>query len=210
MHTLLQNALSDTVAVLCHGERGPGCAYLLPVPVPTTVASMSCPHEPARSCPASSARLHWYSQASDSAAAIAAAKVALHFCLGVLLHRQTSCCDCCLMRTRITSNLEFSPRRLPVSPALQAHMAQLPAPMSDYVTDTRSVLDQSLRILQAMTDVAADAGWLATALSTMQLVQSLMQVSLVCSMQGSNLPKKTKCFCFEGPAVVGPTTPSGC
>ena len=56
-------------------------------------------------------------------------------------------------------------------------MAQLPAPMSDYVTDTRSVLDQSLRILQAMTDVAADAGWLATALSTMQLVQSLMQVS---------------------------------
>ena len=60
-----------------------------------------------------------------------------------------------------------------MSSALQAHMAQLPAPMSDYVTDTRSVLDQSLRILQAMTDVAADAGWLATALSTMQLVQSL-------------------------------------
>ena len=88
-------------------------------------------------------------------------------------------------------------------------MAQLPAPMSDYVTDTRSVLDQSLRILQAMTDVAADAGWLATALSTMQLVQSLMQVSPVCSMQGSNLPHKTNCFCFEGPVVVRPT-PSGC
>ena len=66
-------------------------------------------------------------------------------------------------------------------------MAQLPAPMSDYVTDTRSVLDQSLRILQAMTDVAADAGWLATALSTMQLVQSLMQVSSICSVQGSHL-----------------------
>ena len=76
-----------------------------------------------------------------------------------------------------------------LSSALQAHMAQLPAPMSDYVTDTRSVLDQSLRILQAMTDVAADAGWLATALSTMQLVQSLMQVRLLCSMQGSNLPQ---------------------
>lgn len=56
-------------------------------------------------------------------------------------------------------------------------MARLPAPISDYVTDTKSVLDQSLRILQAMTDVSADAGWLDTALVTMMLVQSLMQVS---------------------------------
>ena len=56
-------------------------------------------------------------------------------------------------------------------------MARLPAPISDYVTDTKSVLDQSLRILQAMTDVSADAGWLDTALATMMLVQSLMQVS---------------------------------
>ena len=60
---------------------------------------------------------------------------------------------------------------------VQAHMARLPAPISDYVTDTKSVLDQSLRILQAMTDVSADAGWLDTALVTMMLVQSLMQVS---------------------------------
>ncbi|KAL0039926.1 hypothetical protein WJX77_011783 [Trebouxia sp. C0004] len=58
---------------------------------------------------------------------------------------------------------------------LQAHMSRLPAPISDYVTDTKSVLDQSLRILQAMTDVSADAGWLDTALVTMMLVQSLMQ-----------------------------------
>lgn len=63
------------------------------------------------------------------------------------------------------------------SALLQAHMARLPPPISDYVTDTKSVLDQSLRILQAMTDVSADAGWLDTALVTMMLVQSLMQVS---------------------------------
>lgn len=55
-------------------------------------------------------------------------------------------------------------------------MSRLPAPISDYVTDTKSVLDQSLRILQAITDVSADAGWLDTALATMLLVQSLMQV----------------------------------
>lgn len=60
---------------------------------------------------------------------------------------------------------------------MQAHMSRLPAPISDYVTDTKSVLDQSLRILQAITDVSADAGWLDTALTAMLLVQSLMQVS---------------------------------
>ena len=41
---------------------------------------------------------------------------------------------------------------------LQAHFARAPLPMSDYVTDTRSVLDQSIRVLQAMVDVAADGG----------------------------------------------------
>lgn len=54
---------------------------------------------------------------------------------------------------------------------LQAHMGRLPLPVSDYVTDTRSVLDNSLRILQAMLDVAADAGWLVTVLNTINLVQ---------------------------------------
>ena len=58
---------------------------------------------------------------------------------------------------------------------LQAHLLRLPLPVSDYVTDAKSVLDQSVRILQAMVDVAADAGWLATALSGMQLNQLLMQ-----------------------------------
>ena len=58
-------------------------------------------------------------------------------------------------------------------------MGRLAAPISDYVTDTKSVLDQSLRVLQAMTDVSADAGWLDTALVTMMLVQSLMQVCLL-------------------------------
>ena len=55
-------------------------------------------------------------------------------------------------------------------------MSRLPAPISDYVTDTRGALDNSVRLLQAITDLAADAGWLDTALSTMLLIQSLMQV----------------------------------
>ncbi|MEW5302418.1 MAG: hypothetical protein WDW36_005207 [Sanguina aurantia] len=58
---------------------------------------------------------------------------------------------------------------------LQAHFSHLTLPVSDYITDTKTVLDNSLRILQAMMDVAADRGWLMTALGTANLIQSIMQ-----------------------------------
>ena len=58
---------------------------------------------------------------------------------------------------------------------LQAHLSRLPLPISDYLTDTKTVLDNSLRILQAIVDVAAAAGWADTALSAMHLVQALIQ-----------------------------------
>lgn len=54
-------------------------------------------------------------------------------------------------------------------------MGRLTLPISDYITDTKTALDNSLRLLQAMCDLAADAGWLATALAVMALVQSLVQ-----------------------------------
>ncbi len=56
-------------------------------------------------------------------------------------------------------------------------MGRLQLPISDYITDTKTALDNSLRVLQALVDAAGDAGYLTTALSTMALVQSLMQVS---------------------------------
>ena len=58
---------------------------------------------------------------------------------------------------------------------LQAHFARSALPMSDYVTDTKSVLDQALRVLQAMVDVCADGGWLHTTLGTMRLSQMVTQ-----------------------------------
>ncbi|KAL3683377.1 hypothetical protein R1sor_001399 [Riccia sorocarpa] len=58
---------------------------------------------------------------------------------------------------------------------LQAHFSTLELPISDYITDTKSVLDQSIRILQAMVDVAANSGWFHTALNTMYLLQMVMQ-----------------------------------
>ncbi len=58
---------------------------------------------------------------------------------------------------------------------LQAHFSQAPLPMSDYVTDTKSVLDQCLRVLQAMLDYCADQGWLSASLNIIHLMQMCCQ-----------------------------------
>lgn len=59
---------------------------------------------------------------------------------------------------------------------LQAHFSQLALPISDYNTDLKSVLDQSIRILQAMIDICANSGWLTSSLTCMRLLQMVMQV----------------------------------
>ncbi|KAM9426396.1 activating signal cointegrator 1 complex subunit 3 [Pholidichthys leucotaenia] len=58
---------------------------------------------------------------------------------------------------------------------MQAHFSRAPLPCSDYTTDTKTVLDNAIRICQAMLDVAADEGWLVTALSICNLVQMIVQ-----------------------------------
>ena len=61
---------------------------------------------------------------------------------------------------------------------LQAHFVHAPMPISDYVNDTKSVLDQSLRILNAMVDIAADEGLLDSALDLMRLSQMIVQAAM--------------------------------
>jgi len=58
---------------------------------------------------------------------------------------------------------------------LQAHLGRIPLPVSDYVTDTRSVLENSMRILQALIDITAENGWWPSCLSTMKAIQCIMQ-----------------------------------
>ncbi|CAL8248146.1 unnamed protein product [Lota lota] len=58
---------------------------------------------------------------------------------------------------------------------LQAHFSHATLPCSDYGTDTKTVLDNAIRISQAMLDVAANEGWLVTALSICNLVQMIVQ-----------------------------------
>ncbi|KAL5077954.1 hypothetical protein RYX36_016938 [Vicia faba] len=57
----------------------------------------------------------------------------------------------------------------------QCHFSQLELPISDYVTDLKSVLDQSIRIIQAMIDICANSGWLSSSITCMHLLQMVMQ-----------------------------------
>uniref|UniRef100_A0AAY4D056 Activating signal cointegrator 1 complex subunit 3 n=1 Tax=Denticeps clupeoides TaxID=299321 RepID=A0AAY4D056_9TELE len=58
---------------------------------------------------------------------------------------------------------------------LQAHFSRAMLPCSDYITDTKTVLDNAIRICQAMLDVAANEGWLVSTLSICNLVQMIVQ-----------------------------------
>ncbi|XP_061770948.1 activating signal cointegrator 1 complex subunit 3 [Nerophis ophidion] len=58
---------------------------------------------------------------------------------------------------------------------LQAHFSHAQLPCTDYSTDTKTVLDNAIRICQALLDVAANEGWLVSALSICNLVQMIVQ-----------------------------------
>eukprot|EP00941_MAST-03F_sp_MAST-3F-sp1_P004675 g4675.t1 len=61
---------------------------------------------------------------------------------------------------------------------IQAHLKRLPLPIADYTNDTRSMLDQSMRVLNAMVDIAADNGLFQQALHLMKLSQMLVQARM--------------------------------
>ncbi|KAJ3318638.1 hypothetical protein HDU76_000778 [Blyttiomyces sp. JEL0837] len=59
---------------------------------------------------------------------------------------------------------------------LQGHLSRLRSlPCSDYATDTTSVLDQSIRVMQAMVDVMADKGYCATTKGVISMIQAIKQ-----------------------------------
>ncbi|KAG0485407.1 hypothetical protein HPP92_009486 [Vanilla planifolia] len=60
-----------------------------------------------------------------------------------------------------------------------AHFSRMDMPISDYVTDLKSVLDQSLRIIQAMIDISANSGWLSSTMNCMHLLQMVMQLYML-------------------------------
>lgn len=56
---------------------------------------------------------------------------------------------------------------------LQAHFSRIDMPISDYVGDQTSVLDQSIRIIQAAIDVLAEHGYAASCLTMITLLQCI-------------------------------------
>ena len=58
---------------------------------------------------------------------------------------------------------------------LQAHFSQAALPISDYITDTKTVLDNSIRTIQAMVDISANNGLLFSTIKCMQLLQMICQ-----------------------------------
>ncbi|KAK4325026.1 hypothetical protein Pmani_004371 [Petrolisthes manimaculis] len=85
---------------------------------------------------------------------------------------------------------------------LQAHFSRLHLPCVDYLTDTKSVLDQAIRILQAMLDVCGCAGWLAGALQVQVLMQMVTQARWHTDNTLLTLPYITpdilNCFTHQG------------
>lgn len=57
----------------------------------------------------------------------------------------------------------------------QAFFSGAPLPIRDYITDTKLVLDSSVRFLQAMIDLTAERGHLDTLLNLMHICQMLTQ-----------------------------------
>lgn len=85
-------------------------------------------------------------------------------------------------------NDDFESPHTKANMLFQAHFMRLSFPISDYYTDLKSVLDQALRILQAMVDVTAESGWLNTTLKVIQLNQMIVQGRWLTDSQFTNLP----------------------
>ncbi|XP_011704031.1 PREDICTED: activating signal cointegrator 1 complex subunit 3 isoform X2 [Wasmannia auropunctata] len=71
---------------------------------------------------------------------------------------------------------------------LQAHFSRLSLPCTDYITDLKSVLDQAIRIIQAMIDTVAERGWLTSTLRIMQLFQMIVQARWIDESAITTLP----------------------
>ncbi|KAL8269770.1 hypothetical protein Esti_006299 [Eimeria stiedai] len=70
---------------------------------------------------------------------------------------------------------------------LQARMFRRPLPVTDYATDLKSALDNSMRVIQAMIDVAAEEAQLRYALYIILLLQCL---------QSGTHPARSSLFCL--------------
>ncbi|EFC37605.1 dead box RNA helicase [Naegleria gruberi] len=58
---------------------------------------------------------------------------------------------------------------------LQAHFERVKLPIVDYITDTRTILDSTIRISQSYIDICAEKGYLQPTINMMHILQMIMQ-----------------------------------
>jgi len=71
---------------------------------------------------------------------------------------------------------------------LQSHFSRLKLPITDYITDTKSVLDQAVRVVHGMVDISAASCTLTSTLKVMNLVQMMTQGQWHYDSSLKNLP----------------------
>ena len=71
---------------------------------------------------------------------------------------------------------------------LQAHFSRSELPISDYVGDQISVLDQSIRVIQASIDVLAELGYFSSCLAMIKLLQCIKSARWPTDFPASILP----------------------
>eukprot|EP00917_Polyrhabdina_sp_WS-2016_P026359 GHVP01056616.1.p1 GENE.GHVP01056616.1~~GHVP01056616.1.p1 ORF type:complete len:2004 (+),score=344.28 GHVP01056616.1:435-6014(+) len=74
-------------------------------------------------------------------------------------------------------NMDFESPHTKALLLFQAHMFNLELPIVDYYTDTKSVLDQSVRLIQGILDIAVEQGKMSTFLSAVSILQCLAQAT---------------------------------
>ncbi|KAI8617669.1 Sec63 Brl domain-containing protein [Chytriomyces sp. MP71] len=93
----------------------------------------------------------------------------------------------------LPTNLSFGDPHVKAFLLLQAHLTRVQRlPCSDYSTDTTSVLDQSIRVMQAMVDIAADKGLLSTTFGVVSMMQAIKQARWPADSSLLSLPHLTE------------------
>ena len=72
-------------------------------------------------------------------------------------------------------NCAYDSPHMKVYLLLLAHIQRITLPIADYYTDTRTMLENLVRIMQAMVDICAKNGLLFTAIRVMNIMQSVVQ-----------------------------------
>ena len=69
-------------------------------------------------------------------------------------------------------------------------MYRVEMPISDYRTDLKTVLDNAIRLLQAMLDVCVANGWFATCINVIRLIQGISQAHWPAKSAREIIPRK--------------------